>query len=218
MSKRLRIGILLSVVALLVGCAVITVNVYFPEKDINQAYTTLEDELMKAGQKKAPDPAKTDDKQSSVPFLYRLITPASAADIRGDDESGLSKDLVIKIKANPDVVQAYKSIGERLGQIDGLRGDGTVGEGNNGLLVIRADEEGLDKRVVKSIRDENRDRSVIMAGMAKAMREVRNLPDNEENRKETLKQATDQFAKLRSDKAKSGWWVQAKDGKWAQKK
>ena len=40
---------LLTVVLLfvLVSCAVITVNIYFPEKDVKEAYKSLEKELMK---------------------------------------------------------------------------------------------------------------------------------------------------------------------------
>ena len=39
-GKWLWIGILLLV--LLVACAVITVNIYFPEKDVKEAYKSLE--------------------------------------------------------------------------------------------------------------------------------------------------------------------------------
>jgi uncharacterized protein YdbL (DUF1318 family) len=209
---------------ILTGCAVITVNVYFPEKDINQAYSTLEDELLKSGKKAAPapeTPAKPADpanKQSSLPLLYQLIPAANAQDLRKEDEEGLSADLVQKIKANPDVVQAYKNMGERMDEIDKLRTDGTLGEGNNGLVLLRVDADALEKKTIKLIRDENKDRETIMNGMAKAMREVRNLPENDENKKTTQKQATEQFAKLRVQKAKTGWWLQDADGKWYQKK
>jgi len=215
-------ALLISALLILTGCAVITVNVYFPEKDINQAYSTLEDELLQSGKKKAPEqpakPADPADKQSALPLLYRMIPAANAQDLRKDDEEGLSADLVQKIKANPDVVQAYKNMGDRMDSMDKLRTDGTLGEGSNGLVILRVDEDALEKKTIKLIRDENKDRDVIMKGMAKAMREVRNLPENDESIKTTQKQATEQFAKLRAQKAKTGWWLQDSEGKWVQKK
>ena len=33
----------------LVSCAIITVNVYFPEKDVKQAYKSLDEMLLKRG-------------------------------------------------------------------------------------------------------------------------------------------------------------------------
>ncbi len=38
---------------ILASCAVITVNIYFPEKDVKEAYKTLEKELM-APEEKTP--------------------------------------------------------------------------------------------------------------------------------------------------------------------
>ena len=47
------LGALLSFAA----CAIITVNVYFPEKDVKAAYKSLEDELLEPAPKK-PGPAR----------------------------------------------------------------------------------------------------------------------------------------------------------------
>jgi hypothetical protein len=219
MLKRSYLWLVTLGCILFIGCAFITVNVYFPEKDLNKAYSTLEDELMKTGPKKdAPAPAP-DKKSSMLPFQFNLVPVAYAQeDMRKTDETGLSADLVAKIKGNPEVVQAYRNMGDRLDDINRLRDAGTVGEGTTGLLIPRVDVDAIDKKDMKKIRDENADRTTIMKGMAQAMLEVRALPNTDENRKTTLKQATEQFAKLRVDKANSGWWIQAADGKWNQKK
>lgn len=221
MLKRSYLWLVTLGCILFIGCAFITVNVYFPEKDLNKAYSTLEDELMKTGSKKdAPAPAPAPEKKSSMlPVRFNLIPVAYAQeDIRKTDETGLSADLVAKIKGNPDVVQAYRNMGDRLDDINRLRDAGTVGEGTTGLLIARVDEDAVEKKDLKKIRDENTDRTTVIKGMAQAMLEVRALPNTDENRKNTLKQATEQFARLRADKAKSGWWIQTADGKWNQKK
>lgn len=219
MLKRSSLVIFTILSILFFSCAFITVNVYFPEKDLNKAYSTLEDELMKTGTPKSAPATEPEKKSSRLPFQFNIIPVAYAQeDMRKSDETGLSADLVAKIKGNPDVVQAYRNMGDRIEDIDRLRTAGIVGEGNTGLLVTRVDIDAIDKKDVKKIRDENNDRTTIMNGMAKAMREVRGLPDTDDNRKATLKQATEQFAKLRADKAKSGWWIQDKEGKWSQKK
>ena len=51
------IGVLLFAFA---ACAVITVNIYFPEKDVKEAYKVLEKELM--GTDKKPDEIKPEGK------------------------------------------------------------------------------------------------------------------------------------------------------------
>ena len=50
MKSRMKI-VLAGLFFVLVSCAVITVNIYFPEKDVKEAYKTLEKELMGPGTK-----------------------------------------------------------------------------------------------------------------------------------------------------------------------
>ena len=80
-----------------VSCAVITVNIYFPEKDVKEAYKTLEKELMGTDQ-------KTDEKkpagkpESSIRFEF--IASAYA------QESGQAERITEMVKKMPDVVNA----------------------------------------------------------------------------------------------------------------
>ena len=50
MKGKMRF-LLAGFIFVLVSCAVITVNIYFPEKDVKEAYKTLEKELMGPAEK-----------------------------------------------------------------------------------------------------------------------------------------------------------------------
>src|SRR5512134_3625 len=131
------VGVFLFTVA---ACAVITVNIYFPEKDVKEAYKVLENELMGPGAK--PDGQKPEGKpESSLQFEFVRSVYAQ--------EPGLSDKIAEAVKKMPDVVNAYKEMGARIADTDRLRDSGAVGESNSGLLVER--EKGLspaDKTIV----------------------------------------------------------------------
>jgi len=189
----------------LVACAVITVNIYFPEKDVKEAYKTLEKELMGTDKK---DETKPEAKPESS-IRFELTASAYA------QESGLSEKLSDLMKKMPDVVNAYKEMGARVADIDRLRDGGIVGEGNKGLLVIR---EGTLSPADKTLVDmENNNRNTVMNGMAKAMVRINRDKENEENLKKVKPQAVEYFASLRRDSAKKGWWMQDPSGNWARK-
>jgi uncharacterized protein YdbL (DUF1318 family) len=189
-----------------VSCAVITVNIYFPEKDVKEAYKTLEKELMGTDQ-------KTDEKkpagkpESSIRFEF--ITSAYAQD------SELVEKIADMVKKMPDVVNAYKEVGARIADIDRLRDSGAVGEGNGGLLVMR--EGKLSPADQKLLDLENENRKTIMKGMAKAIIRLNKQPENEANLKQVTPQAVEQFASRRRDAAKKGWWIQDASGNWSKK-
>ena len=191
---------------MMVSCAVITVNIYFPEKDVKEAYKTLEKELMKTdGQ---GDVQKPESKpQSSIRF--ELIATAYAQD---EDIANRIAEIVKKM---PDVVDAYKKMGERLPDIDRLRDRGQAGEGNNGQLIEREGQMTAEEK--KLIEMENEDRNTVIKGMAKAIIRINRLPQNEENMKQVMPQAVKQFASVRRDTAKKGWWIQDPNGNWTKK-
>jgi hypothetical protein len=191
----------------IVSCAIITVNIYFPEKDVKEAYKTLEEELMSPDEQK-PDEQTPDVKpESSIQFEF-----VSTAYAQEEDLSGKITEIVKKM---PDVVTAYEEMGARIADTDRLRDSGIVGEGNNGLLVAR---EGVlipfDKKIVEM---ENENRKTVMKGMAKAVIRINRKPENEENMNQVMPQAVAQFAAVRRDSAKAGWWIQDPSGNWSRK-
>jgi hypothetical protein len=56
-----------------------------------------------------------------------------------------------------------------------------------------------------------------MEGMAKAIVRINRLPQTEANLSQVRPQAIEQFAEIRRDSAKKGWWIQLPNGNWAKK-
>ena len=190
----------------LVSCAVITVNIYFPEKDVKEAYKTLEKELMGPGN--APDEMKPSGKPESS-LRFEIIPAVYAQD------SELADKIADAVKRMPDVVNAYREMGGRIADIDRLRDSGMVGEGKDGLLAVR--EGKLSPADKKLLDQENENRRTVMKGMTKAIIRINRVPDNEANMKQVMPQAVEQFASIRRDAAKRGWWIQDASGNWLKK-
>ena len=206
--KRLLVA---GVLIFMASCAVITVNIYFPEKDVKEAYKALEKELMgpaKGEQEKQP-PGKPEGKPESS-IRFELVHAAYAQD------RGLSDKIAEIVRKMPDVVNAYKEIGSRRADMDRLRESGAAGEGNNGMLVVR-DEKLLSPADRSLIDTVNQNRKTVIQGMTKAIIRINRAPENEQNLKQVMSQAVAQFAALRRDSARKGWWIQNPDGNWVRK-
>jgi len=210
MKKRIKF---LGFACLLIisACAVITVNVYFPEKDVQEAYKTLEKELMtdqKGGeQKPLTKPEEKNKPESSIRF--ELLATAYA------QEAGMADKIAEFVKKMPDVVNAYKEMGARIADTDRLRDSGAVGEGKDGLLSPR--EKTLSPADKKLVDLENENRRTVIKGMAKAIIRVNRAQETPENFNQVMPQATEQFAGIRRDGAKKGWWIQDANGNWGRK-
>jgi hypothetical protein len=191
---------------IIASCAVITVNIYFPEKAVQEAYKNLEKQLMK--QDKGPDLNKDQGKpEGSIRFEF--VGKAFAQD------SGLAERITEIIKKMPEVVEAYREMGARIGDIDRLRDSGAVGEASTGLLVVR--EGTLSPGDGKLVDAENENRKTVMRGMAQAIIKINRAKLNEANLRQVMPQAEQQFAAIRRDSAKKGWWIQSPDGNWRKK-
>jgi len=206
MKKRVAVltGMLFFAV---VSCMMITVNIYFPEKEAEEAFKILEKELMTPeGEKQEPKP----DAKPESSIKFELVTSAYA------QEPGLSEKIAEMVKKMPDVVNAYKEMGARIADIDKLRDNGAVGIGNNGMLIFR-EEELLTPDQKKLVAAENENRKTIVNGMAKAIIRINRAPENEQNLKQVMPQAEKLFAAVRQEMAKKGWWIQSPDGNWSRK-
>ena len=190
-----------------VSCMVITVNIYFPEKEVEEAFKILEKELMTPeGEKQEPKP----DAKPESSIKFELVTSAYA------QEPGLSEKIAEMMKKMPDVVNAYKQMGVRIADIHKLADNGAVGIGNNGMLIFR-EEELLTPDQKKLVAAENENRKTIFNGMAKAIIRINRAPENEQNLKQVMPQAMKLFAAVRQEMAKKGWWIQSPDGNWSRK-
>jgi uncharacterized protein YdbL (DUF1318 family) len=198
----------------LFSCFNITVNVYFPEKDVKSAFKTLEQELMKG--EPAPESPAAPAPETAPPAGPHtwLRFEFGPKEVYAQGAGELSSELADKLKNEPSVVQAYRAMGERLGFVNRLRDQGLVGEGKDGLLAARGT---LDKRSAAAMAEENSDRQTIIKAMAKAIVQINNQPVNDQTISQVLDKAAAQFASVRRDSAKAGWWVQGEDGAWAKK-
>ncbi|MER3447230.1 MAG: DUF1318 domain-containing protein [Candidatus Dadabacteria bacterium] len=216
----------------LLSCAVVTVNVYFPAEEVKEAYKNLEEELVKPPQEKSPGSQKTPKegnpsvepqslriypkepriKSSRIIALRRRfsisITPSAFA--QGD----LSGEIANEIRSMPEVVEAFRRMGPRLGILNSMRSQGKVGEGNKGLLVQRGDLTAEEKAAFNA---ENADRQIIIRGMATAIVKINKIEPTSDNINRLIPQAAEQFAAVRREKAEPGWWIQLPDGRWVQK-
>src|SRR5574337_761862 len=202
------------------ACANITVNIYFPEKDVKSAYKSLEEELLQTPKKEQQEtPAESprsylqQGRQSLLAMIrasqLTLVTDAMA-------QEDLSRRITEEIKGYPEVIAAYKGVGGRRAQMDQLREQGLVGEGNDGKAVLRANppQAGNAETV---LREENRDREMIINGMAKAILKLTRQEGTSANLARVKSQASETFASIRREAAHQGWWVQQPNGTWTRK-
>lgn len=221
-SKRDILKLLIAVCCgLFAACAIITVNVYFPEKDVKQAYKSLDDMLLKQGEGKAPadqtpsQPAPTGEPQESPKpqsFLlpgFSLVATAHAA------EANVADELAVELSSMPDVLKAYDEMNRRLPELNRLRGSGAVGETNQGLVTIRDKAKGAGKEEL--VKAENENRKTVITGMAKAILKVNKQPVTDAGIKQVLGKAAATYAATKQDGARAGWWIQLPNGRWVQK-
>ncbi len=208
--ERTRRFIIMTAVFVLVSCAVITVNIYFPEKDVKEAYKALEKQLMTPEEKMQDKDAPKEPAGKTEGLLRFEFLPSAYA-----QEAGLAEKIAETVKKMPDVVNAYKEMGARIADTDRLRDNGMVGEGKDGLLVVR--EKTLAPADQKVVAMENENRTTVIRGMARAIIRINRVQETPENLKQVLPQAADQFSAIRRDSAKKGWWIQGADGNWARK-
>ena len=215
--KRLAIIIVRPLVLflcfLIVSCATITVNVYFPAEEVRDAYSSLEEEFLEQNQ----DGTTTDNDADS-----QTVTPTpepQSKNIYPDEptvsqtkvvvikreisldfsnyawaQGNISQQIAQKIRAMPQVINAYKSRAKRKGVIDQMLEQNKVAEGSQGLLVQKTS---LTNAETQAFNSENADRKIIIQGMARAIVEINNLDPTAENINKVLPEAARQFASVR---------------------
>ena len=94
------------------------------------------------------------------------------------------------------------SMTERLPNVIKAKGAGTVGEGVDGLLHIRGDDDSTE--LEKMVAAENKDRKALFASLAKKT-------------EGSTAEAAKVFAKAMIGKGKKGHWFRSSKGTWKQK-
>ncbi len=202
-SASISTAILLICLALLsLSFACVTVNVNLPEGTVQQASDDYVRELYKAkerGKNPSPTPAPSvSPSPSGKPQSHldlNLISLAYADGLRTDSETSA------KIKDR----QA-----SRLDDLLAAKHAGVIGEGNDGLLVMKNSDPAkklLQKKYEKLLNDENADRTLLYSEIIR----INGIT------KSNLKTVEKSYAHSFQLYSPSGTWIQDDDGKWSQK-
>ncbi|MBT1072157.1 DUF1318 domain-containing protein [Pelotalea chapellei] len=220
MKGRMMKWLITGVCGLLAACAIITVNVYFPEKAAKEAYKSLDDMLLKNPAEKVPgekqpglEQGQPEVKPQSRLFgpqpLFSMVTEAQAAESEADT-------LAVELASMPEVTKAYAEMSQRLPRLTELFGSGAIGLSNQGLVSVRdkaklaAGDEGM-------IAAENQSRKVVVGSMAKATLKLTKQKETPEALGQVMGKSAATFAENRREAAKPGWWIQLQNGRWVQK-
>ena len=183
--------------ALLALAACVTINVYFPAAEAQEAAEEVVNKVL--GNPDAAPAAGENPQGSTLHFdpLAFFIGNATAQDA--------------DISVHTPAIQAIQNrMADRFqNQLQPHFDSGALGFGKDGLLVLRdATKVALKDRVTVNqwLAEDNRDRNALYREIAVA-----------NNHAEWEGQIRDTFAKQWIASARAGWWYQAADGSWKQK-
>lgn len=182
------IGLSLSFI---VSC--LTINIYFPEATVKR---TADDIVEEVRGTKEEDKSKKEKNLSHSSFS---LVPIAYAQEREEEKVTTPKIRALKesLKARfPSLVPYF----------DG----GNIGEGNDGYLQIRNEENmSLKEKATlrQLVKEENSDRENLYAEVAKALE----IDSSQIPRIQRI------FAESWIKNARPGWWIQEEDGDWIRK-
>lgn len=186
--------------AVLALAACVTINVYFPAAEAQEAAEEFVEKVI--GEDAVP--AGDNPQAWQAPAPRRGFDPLS---LLVGDAHAQSADITLR-------TPAIQAIQDRMAQrfqssLQGHFDGGALGFGKDGLVVLRdASKVALKDRVTVNqlVADENRDRNAVYREIAVA----NGHPEWEAQIRET-------FARQWVASARAGWWYQAADGSWKQK-
>ena len=184
----------------LVLAACVTINVYFPAAEAQQAAAEFVDKVIGDDPAQTPAPP-TKPPQASLQPRFNLMSLIIS------DAQAQSVDITIR-------TPAIQAIQDRMAtrfqsSLEAHFDSGALGFGNDGLIVVRdASKVPLKDRVTVNqwVAEDNRDRKAVYREISVA----NGHPEWEGQIRET-------FAKQWIASAHKGWWYEAGDGAWKQK-
>lgn len=204
MHRLRQIALGVAIAMFTVTCARITVNVYFPAAEIEEAATKIEREVRGEAPAAPQSAPPSHQPQSFHPWprtwhvrVHWHTPTATAQEIDMDITTPAIRRLIASRKQRyPGLVPLFDRC--------------VLGENNRGLVDIR-DLTGLslqDKARAKTLRDqENRDRQQLYRELAKA----NNLPSDREGEVASI------FANVNRREAQEGWCIQDENNNWRKK-
>lgn len=221
MKVKLIKWLLAGACGLLAACAIITVNVYFPDEDAREAYKSLDGMLLKNSEGKAPEAEKAPLQEQKSPETRpqsRLFDgmPSLAFCTEAHAASNFSDELAVELAGMPDVMKAYEEMNQRLPRISALYNSGAIGLTSQGLISVR-DKSKITDQDEKLVHAENQNRKTVVNSMAKAIIKLTKQTSTEATMEQVLGKAAATFAETRREAAKPGWWIQLANSRWVQK-
>jgi uncharacterized protein YdbL (DUF1318 family) len=201
-ARPIQKTLMLASVLLLAAC--VTINVYFPAAEAQEAAKEFVDKVI--GDEMPPGDANKDADKNPPPVAFaapRRFSPLSL--LIGDAQA--AADITIR---TPAIQSIQSRMEDRFDSSLRAHFDsGALGFTNNGMVKVRdATKIGLKDRVAvnQAVADDNRDRDAVYREIAVA---------NGHAEWEDEIRAT--FARQWVDSARAGWWYQTTAGDWKQK-
>ncbi len=203
----------LAIAPALIGLlACVTINVYFPEKEVKDLSEKIEDAVEEDSVREPASSEDSDEGSSRRGALLQgpplgggLLALIAAAPAYADQG-----EVAAPAITNPAIRRIIESRRARVNELNRFKASGVVGENNRALVEIRdLGSLPLAERaaVQKLVKDENADRQQMFKEIAAATSvDLSQLPQIQETYAETLRQ-----------RARRGEWVQMPDGTWKQK-
>ncbi len=197
-SKSLKIVSASLFLLFLLSC--LTINIYFPEAEVQKDAEEIVGEIRKKAEEKKKD------KDSLMIEMEQAMSGGGGS---FSPVSSLYAQEATEV-STPKLRALKQSIIDRYAKLKPFRDEGNVGEGNDGFVKIR-DESGLnlkDKAMLRNlVNDENNDRKNMYAEYARAKEiDASQIPKIQKI-----------FAEQWIKDANSGWWIQKESGEWAKK-
>ena len=197
--RKLKSPFLVALGALALA-ACVTINVYFPAAEAQEAAAEFVDKVI-GDEAKQNEPAPVKPPQASLQPRFDLMSFLIS------DAQAQTVDITIRTPA----IQAIQArmAGRFQNSLEAHFDSGALGFGNDGLVVVRdASKIALKDRVGVNqlVSEDNRDRKAVYREIAVA----NGHPEWEGQIRET-------FARQWVASAHAGWWYQGADGAWKQK-
>ena len=184
--------------ALVMTLACVTVNVYFPAAEVQNAADRIVGEI---------HGEQTSSVEPEAPASQSLLRRTLRGLALFESQAYAQADINV---TTPNIRALKASMKERFEELRPLYEKGVVGETNDGLLSIRSSDE-LDLKekagVKKLVKAENADRENLYREIAEA----------NDLSADTVPQIQELFANSWRKDAKKGWWIQNDDGEWMKK-
>ena len=193
----------LILIVFLLGTACVTINVYFPAAAAEHAADKIIQKVYGEDQSK-PDAAEPDPQTNLLNYSVNIVTALANAIIPAAQAQ--QPDINI---STPAIDKSTDMMQSRHQSLSPYYDSGAVGMENNGLITIKDDNliPLKDRNTVKKlVADENRDRNMLYAELAKA----NGHPEWETEIRNT-------FARRWIANAHGGWWYKDAGGRWLQK-